>query len=189
MTTPTTAPSRQVGATAVSPRHPKGVRWLLWLLLLLLLLAIAAIILGILLSRKSSGNGGTVKVANTDLVGTNAPSSRDQLNQYQGQAVTGDQARINKLAGELQPGDNGQTVNDDERFFVGSDAHEVLAVIGTGAELANALPPGHRISFNGTLTAYNGDPKSIGIDPKYSDEVAREGYYIAVDPASVQVQA
>ncbi len=189
-TTPATSPRRQSGASAIRGDHPRGLKWLWWLLLLLLALIIAGIILGLVLSHKSTTNGGTVKVANTDLVGSEAPSTKGQLDQYGGQPVTGNQAHITRLAGTPAPGDNGQVVDDDERIFVGSDAHEVLVLIGDGStELPQAIPPGHRISFNGTLKPYNGDPASIGLDPKYSSQVAKAGYYIQADPASVRLQA
>lgn len=122
-----------------------------------------------------------------DLVGNDAPSGA-QLAPHANQQVTGNQAHIVRDAGPPQKIGNGPTTNDDERFFVGSDAHQILAVVGTGAELPQALPPGHRITFTGTLKAYNGDPNSIGLDP-HSSKVAAEGYYIDIDPASVHVQS
>ncbi|GAC1587742.1 MAG: hypothetical protein NVS3B21_02940 [Acidimicrobiales bacterium] len=190
---PSTAASsdQQAGATAVGGTTSKKGFGKLPLSLLLLLVALVVIgaLIALLSDRDGkSTNGGTVISSGIDLVGKDAPTG-GAVHKFDNQAAVGDQARIVQLAGEKAKGDNGQIVNDDERFFVGSDAHQILVVVGNGTELPQALPPGHRISFKGTVKPYNGDPKSIGIDPALSDKVKAEGSYIEVDPATVQVQA
>ncbi|GAC1605288.1 MAG: hypothetical protein NVS3B21_34830 [Acidimicrobiales bacterium] len=193
MASPSTTASsqRQAGATAVggTPKKKRFGRFPLLIGLLLLTFIVIGLLVALLSDRDGkTTNGGTVIASGTDLVGKNAPTG-GALHHFDSQAAVGNQARIVELAGEKAKGDNGQIVNDDERFFVGSDAHQILVVVGNGAELPQALPPGHRISFKGTVKPYNGDPKSIGIDPAISDKVKSIGSYIEVDPATVQVQA
>ncbi|GAC1528285.1 MAG: hypothetical protein NVS3B12_00030 [Acidimicrobiales bacterium] len=193
MASPSTAASseRQAGATALgaTPKRKGLGRLPLLLLVLLLALVMIGVLVALLSDRDGKAtNGGTVISSGTDLVGKDAPTG-SAVHRFDSQAAVGNQARVVQLAGEKAKGDNGQIVNDDERFFVGSSAHQILVVVGNGTELPQALPPGHRISFNGTVKPYNGDPKSIGIDPAVSNKVKAEGSYIEVDPATVQVQS